>query len=1109
MEDNRLQKEANSHSTDGVLAPLDDPKQAQNDDEPEVKRLGGFDTLEPGTYWRAKNSVVQAGRTVIRAQDVHLLMDVHLVDGDFHSVNFLCHPRSGSRSEIRISIDDFFSHMEPCHNHEEVRAAEKAAINAELGDIQKEMAEAGVNPMANEEVRKRAEKALKDLEDELGRQALMAPESQKKRKDRLSAIHRRAARRSAAAGNPLVERKVVVSNSVADMIGQKVSTDSLVELQVETKRRQVIAEAAATYLSERTQRMGRVMEALTPYFAEQAQVALAKSKGAIRRAKEIHQGLSSLSLYTGDDVDVLEVTSGKEADPSEPLVLYQAKKFMDECMCAFVDIEETFDWTSQSQFFDLLKSSPALRDTILPAQRSVVSMAVTQRSIDYSHVKDINQLRRNWAENQSVFLLARNGDNVHAIYSSEPSHEVSPRLFPTSSDLKAPFSGIDGSQLKLTDLNYVEAASDFERMALHYKRFLILLCGLDHRLQLFGRFYPPEEAMNFMTVPFQSAYFSFVRDDDEEFAIGDAQRADIATWFAQKNKALVSGSRLVINLRAIVEASPGFKRRTGRMTLIGGKSGRDLAIARREGDRFYVEVIAEDRQGDLSGFKCWLDDHSVLGAWLCVDTVLPSEIDHYLLSRNARASSGVRNILTLKRVRSVLEQDARDQVELRAYLRHALIEGRVMPEEGMDDQILLAINAWRSANRGEPAPALGEVKAVQQILNVLYPKDALKESMSEMAERLSAQLDCEPLRLVQTGKDKLVLYTVATTEDVAQARGAMHFGWVRRRVVQVTRRANGQAMKEISSKLVWSKSPDEAPDEKAIFTWPINDSSYNGVDEPVALPHLLAYLSLMDQVTALGPRLTEVRVHLKAGKPFEELPFATGEHDGFVDSLMVEAAKIMDKGSYARSVFVSLPVGVTQREPRNAVNLMAMRLNVVAFARMLCSRDAFARAMNQLYRRYPTSRPRLVAENFDYGSFRLVEFRPAFSGSLFAHGEALSESVWATNKPAGVKRKHMFSTQKPKKGQTVLLRTSVEAQLSHNRAIDRFMLANDFPRRTYHRELRSRYPKNWPWRTEEEKKRMKAPYVPAPASFVYLSPLVWDPVARRSKASSFFPGRNT
>ncbi len=60
--------EDNEPAKTGVIAGLVDASVHDTEDD-NIKRLGGFDTLEPGTYWRAKVNVYSDGERDDDSQD--------------------------------------------------------------------------------------------------------------------------------------------------------------------------------------------------------------------------------------------------------------------------------------------------------------------------------------------------------------------------------------------------------------------------------------------------------------------------------------------------------------------------------------------------------------------------------------------------------------------------------------------------------------------------------------------------------------------------------------------------------------------------------------------------------------------------------------------------------------------------------------------------------------------------------------------------------------------------------------------------------------------------------------------------------------------------------
>nr|UGK56752.1 hypothetical protein [Escherichia coli] len=78
------------------------------------------------------------------------------------------------------------------------------------------------------------------------------------------------------------------------------------------------------------------------------------------------------------------------------------------------------------------------------------------------------------------------------------SHLGASRLFPSEDEQQGHFRGFDGTTIKFEDVAYTDRLKAHDLMALHYRRLLIMLFGLDQRLALFGQFYPQHEKGEFL-----------------------------------------------------------------------------------------------------------------------------------------------------------------------------------------------------------------------------------------------------------------------------------------------------------------------------------------------------------------------------------------------------------------------------------------------------------------------------------------------------------------------------------------------------------------------------------------------------------------------------------
>lgn len=234
-------------------------------------RIEAVNTLAPGVYWRVKKDAkanqlrhTNYVRTLI-VGDLHLVVDLQEFDGAIHSVLFLDHPRHGN-SQLGMILADFLEHMEPATDQDAaaVRAREQADVMSQVQAIQDEIAVAEHDPLALPGVKDKIEKALADLERKEELAIRKEVQDVETRQADLRRIHRRAARRSEAKGNPLAVRSATISDRLSTMINEGVSADGVRELTYEAKRRTAMASATADYIQHHAERLVETLKTLSP-----------------------------------------------------------------------------------------------------------------------------------------------------------------------------------------------------------------------------------------------------------------------------------------------------------------------------------------------------------------------------------------------------------------------------------------------------------------------------------------------------------------------------------------------------------------------------------------------------------------------------------------------------------------------------------------------------------------------------------------------------------------------------------------------------------------------------------------------------------------------------
>lgn len=1075
----------------------------------QFERIHSENVLAPGYYWRLKQDfAVDLGKDYgnrsrthdLHAGDVHLLLDVYEYEGVAHTVTILGHPRDGGGGEYKILVADFLANFEPEKDADAIRAKEQDEVMRQVSAMQEDMAKAQVNPMALPGMKEAVEKAVEQFEREQVAEVMATAKNNEVRTADLRKLHRRASRRSEAAGNPLTVRSVTISDQVGLMIAGGVDSQGLQELTAEAKKRIVVAETSSKWLVKKTEEITAVLKGLTPFYAEKGKVALARAKKAITYVKEITNGLASLKLYTGDGVDVVAVTEGGSALPSEPLTLVQAKRFMDEELAVWADVDESFDWTSQSQFFDALKTTPALVKQIFPTQRCVVSMAVTRRSIDYG--RDISGWEAiiNGLRNRAVFLLVRDGDNIHAVYSTEPSHEAASRLFPTQSEVDGPFRGIDGSKIGLQDVAFGASMKRFDDVALHYKRFLILLCGLDHRMRLFGDFYPQENSMQFMTLDFQSRYFRFLENDDEARLISDDLK-DVDVWMAECNKAIGPGSRVVVTTHhGFTSCSPQLKRvRT--MDVDVKKLPNQLIVSRvKKNHCVTVPTYTQWGKAAQNTAVVWLDGPECESSnwYLCMDTVRLEVIRRYIYSSRSRTAN-ISWLRTFKRAEAILVREHEAQAELRSLLASAALENGVLAANEVDEAIEVALSAWRAAHNGADAPSVHETKAVHELLTLMFPADRLAQSMQLMVDDLIALHHYTPLKLCRTGKNRLVLYVEASQEDRAPYSTGVQWGWVKRVVIDVKK----VKLSVASSSFVWLEREKPDASELSMREWPQLESWVHAFGEPCKLKSLEFMKSSMLMVEAqFADMLAQGRAQ----------PCGKGIDDVFFESLLLDARSRYATKTYLKDITVVIPLGVMQdsvnqsRKGPEALFLYAAT-GVYAFVNRYGTveqRETYKKEV-LLNRFYSKALDRMVRE-MNAMKWTLIQVKAPFKKPILDNNatyEFPSRNVLKnSNKSGGLtraQRRDVFGrgltrAERRAKGGNPRHK-SEQHTLSWSRGIEAILGLAPHLKHEFYKNQRK-----WRWASSEEPEVFD-PKCPAYFDF---SKLIWNAAQNRSHANKYF-----
>lgn len=787
-----------------------------------AERVSRFQSLQSGQYWRAKQQIPNEG---IDKDTVLLIQSIRWVDDVPHTIILRPHPSMiGLRvnleipkpdgtvcrtpfvyNEHRFLLDDFLVFFEYEPDHMCVRKKEVGEVQGRINALQSELLEAQSNPILLARVvedKLREQQAVEALDT---KGAALIPASPVDSKEQLVSV---------------------ATSTVAEVIDSEITSESIAMFKQAANREHQIATIKSQWIQSKTGEIADAIKALTPYYEEQAAAALAQTEDVRSYVAKLIEGIKSLDLYMGKDVEVTAIRKGEAAPSDLPLTFVQKKLMMDEELAVWTDIDEWFDFSEEHLFFEALRKHDSLVRQIFPTERCVLVMATTRRYIDYGDKWENNARNE---ENRKVFLLVRNGMNIYRVFSPVESHLGSARLFPSSDEHDGIFRGIDGSQIKFEDVAYTDRLAAHERFALHYKRFLLLVCGLDHRLKLFGDFYDGMASLNFVSLDFQQKHCRFLHDDDGSAILGE-KRAPLNEWIAEKNAYLRSGSRVLCNWFEVMNpdtAPAACKTERG-----GDRFGRryraaermSVAIAYRDGHSLCVDVavVGHTKNGEKRSFNCKVNlTKFENGYWdytdqpfLCLDAVQPEELHWYIHNRDTRRDH-ISYIRFFKYALKFLREELASEQDTRQRLAHALAEGNIATGDEASAIIHQAVIAWRATNRGKPLPRFenGAAPAAwKSLLDQMYMLAGEGQRQAEDVAAFISDLGYAPLRLVLSGGAKLVIYAAPAPAD--QDNRIEPHAWVHRITVE-----RGKT-RYVEKSRRWATLPKAVASETTIYQWP-------------------------------------------------------------------------------------------------------------------------------------------------------------------------------------------------------------------------------------------------------------------------------------------------
>jgi hypothetical protein len=666
-----------------------------------------------------KTEVKYEARRAVSAGTSLLAIKLHFLDDVLHSVVMAAHPEDSVRNPLSFMADEFFTHFVADPEAEGRREERIDELQAEMKSLRKQVS----------------------TRPDIARPGLLPAPGQR-----------------TPSTTDLVRHQ---SKSQDIIVRMDATITAAQEFEAETKKKVSLLESSQTLLQR--------------YMMERSDATLSSVADIIAFGQNMKAGVKTISLYTGENddgstVDVQTIAIGVSAPAAEPLTLYQNLLYLDEELAVDL-LDGGFDFARLEEIGNIMAADGSLIERMIPAPRGAVLVRIRRDTKNYfvgdeSFAAALRNAQLNM-ENMVTYLLVRDGQNIHLV-NSEVTTDLTQHLFPTKHEIDQIFRA-HGRDIRPEHLEYSKVKNDFEKRTLYYKRILLMMWGLDHRLGLFGDFYDREAYEGWYDDRFHVSRIVYVHD--VENAIGE-ERPSFSEWVASMNAAVQPGSRLLVDWEGVINEHSApfcFEERTNRH---GDRLQRydpvdrfGTATVMTKDGRLVVKTEVRHRYNREGRHKRAFSNTYVDLAKgvtssppsaICLDEVTRADIRYYLNSRKQR--QGYLSYLHFFRLMDeMLRQDeergAGTLTKLRSDLSHSGVTG-----DRAERALTTALGMWRAANGG---PEIGRdgwsFRNVNQVLDLAFAlAGARGDDLFERARRDIP--DCIPIDLRVNGKGQFILY---------------------------------------------------------------------------------------------------------------------------------------------------------------------------------------------------------------------------------------------------------------------------------------------------------------------------------------------------------------
>ena len=476
-----------------------------------------------------------------------------------------------------------------------------------------------------------------------------------------------------------------------------------------------------------------------------------KFKSELQKIKKI---LTSVSLYLGDNEEIVQIQAGNWASIDEILHIRQLVLYADE-ECAVRLEDGGLDWRYLEDFDDWIVSDIKHLEQLAPEPKCIVAIKPRRKNYNYgtnsySFESQLNE------KNRETYFLIRHGTNVFRVTTE---WGVKDKLFPTQAEMDNYFTKdvynpntetYDLVKVAPDDSDYEDCLKNFERANLNYRNALLILQGLIDRTGLF-----PDLQDRGINLLFAHAFQDCVKliHDADESKLLVTGKETFKQYQDRVNKRLDVGHRVVISSLREANRADREERRYYPTWRHGEPDDKQLYILQkgREGYEWTIKFENKDRNTTkLSSLGLNPEDRFILA----YDLVSSEDMLYFLNDRLSR-SEYLDLIPFIKKVcRWRIEEEEKEKpflLMLTGYLS-GFMKGKERSEVLAEAKDL--IQNWKFKNKHFRYIQQNESKALNQIMLEFKAREQTRNVSFDFEKYVTP----ETLLIFRKG-DKFIRYT--------------------------------------------------------------------------------------------------------------------------------------------------------------------------------------------------------------------------------------------------------------------------------------------------------------------------------------------------------------